>query len=227
MAETQRMSMPYPDEHEDPWYASFEDLMVALDGHDFASFEDRNLFIMGGGTFDWDADTDALVWDDILEVHTPSTGKLQSLAAGSIAIADGEMWVVDITRGASDIVTLADTVEAQLDPSDAILALCIRRGSKLYFRNGRVLDDDGSDEIFEGVVSSGTAVKPHDRVDTFTGDGSTTLFVLSFTKFVNCVPQIFKDGVLQLTTTYTVVGTSLTFTSPPLVGEVIDARYWT
>lgn len=225
--ETARMAIPYPSEFEDPWFAAFVSLMESLDGHDFAAFEDRNLFVMGGGTFSWDAGTSTLTWGGDLELNTPSTGNLQTLAAGSQVISDGQMWVVDVSRGASDVVTLADDSDSQLDPSDAVVALCIRRGDLLYFRNGRVLDDGGSDEVFSGVVSSGTVAKPHDRQDTYTGDGSTMLFILSFTKHTFCIPMVFRDGLLLPTTDYTVVGTSLTFTLAPLPGEVINVRYWT
>jgi hypothetical protein len=221
------MSVPYPLEFEDPWFATFQAFVSGVDSHLFASFEDRNLFVMKGGTFDWDATTNTLQWDDDIEFSTPTTGLLQTLAAGTIEIANGEMWSVDLTRGASDVVTLSDSVATQLDPSDAVVALAIRLGDKLYFRNGRVLDDDGSDDIFEGVVLSGTAVKPTDREDQYTGDGATTVFGLSFTKHVNCIPKVFKDGLLQPTADYTVVGTTLTFLVPPLVGEEIDVRYWT
>jgi hypothetical protein len=225
--ETQRMSIPTPMEFEDPWFATFTQMMSAVDSHLFASFEDRNLFVMSGGTFAWDATTSTLTWDAAIEFSTPSTGVLQSLAAGTVEIANGEMWVVDLTRGASDTVTLADTIGVQVDPADAVIAIAIRRGDKLYFRNGRVLDDDNSDEVFEGVVLSGTAVKPTDREDQYTGDGSTAAFTLSFTKHANCIPHVFKDGLLQPTADYAIAGVTLTFVSPPLVGEEIDVRYWT
>lgn len=220
------MGVPYPVEFEDPWYATFESTMGALDGHDFAGFEDRNLFVLKGGTFTWDATISTLTWTADIELNTPSTGNLQILAAGSQIIENGELWVVDATRGASDTVTLADTVGPQIDPNDATVALAIRRGDKLYFRNGRVLDDDDVEEVFEGVVSSGPSTKPLDRNDLFTGDGITAGFTLSFAQHANCIPQVFRDGVLALVSEYIQAGTLITFTVPPLVGEELDVRYW-
>jgi hypothetical protein len=220
--ETPRMGIAYPSEFEDPWFGSFEDMMIALDGHDFASFEDRNLFVMGGGTFTWNATTGVLTWAATIELNTPSTGLLQNLAAGSITIADGRLWVVDVTRGAPDTITLASDALAQLDPDDSVKALCIRRGTLLYFCNGAVMDDGDSFPVFQG----GAGVLPADRADSFTGNGSTTAFTLSYTPNASCIPQVFKDGLLLRTTDYSVAGTTLTMVLAPLSEETLDVRYW-
>lgn len=223
--ETARMAVPFPAEFEDPWYATFASMMEALDGHEFAGFEDRLQFVLGGGSFSWDVTTSTLTWAGILVINTPSTGNAQALAAGSIVLANGDMWTVDVTRGAADTVVLADAAAPSVDPNDSTMALAIRYGTKVYFRNGGVLDDGDSAEIFEGVSA---ATLPTDRIDVFAGDGATTVFALSFTKHANCIPQIYLDGILLIPTVgYTVSGTTLTMLFTPLVGEVIDARYWT
>ena len=61
---------------------------------------------------------------------------------------------------------------------------------------------------------------------TFTGDGSTTAFTLSYTVANPTSLIVTIDNVIQEpTTAYTVSGTTLTCTSAPAIGDTIHVRY--
>jgi hypothetical protein len=66
--------------------------------------------------------------------------------------------------------------------------------------------------------------------DVFTGNGSTTVYTLSFAPFIKDNTQIYIDGVYQNKVTYSTSGNTLTFTeAPPLNSaiEVMTARILT
>ena len=61
---------------------------------------------------------------------------------------------------------------------------------------------------------------------TFTGDGSTTAFTLTYTvSNVNSLLVTVADVIQEPTTAYTVSGTTLTFTSAPANTDTIHVRY--
>lgn len=69
-----------------------------------------------------------------------------------------------------------------------------------------------------------TAVKGYNK---FAGDGSTVLFALSATRIAGSL-FVFVDGIMkELNVDYTETGSgaSITFTSAPYNGAVIEARY--
>ncbi|CAB4203531.1 hypothetical protein UFOVP1382_145 [uncultured Caudovirales phage] len=227
MPQTTRMGIPYPKADEDPWYDNFVAAMAAIDGSFFASFEDRNLFVTHGGTVAWDATTSSLSVGSTLYVTVPSTGQRQSLAAATWSLADGEMLVVYISRGATEASALMAAVMPSVDPADAALVLAIRAGNKVYFRNGRVLETGDSAQVFEGETGGGGGAVV-DRVDYFTGDGATVAFVLAHLPAADCLPFIFVQGLLyEATADYTIVGTTVTFAVAPILGQRVQIRYWT
>lgn len=62
------------------------------------------------------------------------------------------------------------------------------------------------------------------NIDTFTGDGATTAFTLSDTITAKEYLQIAIDGVMQAVATYSVSGTTLTFTEAPPLNSGIEVR---
>lgn len=62
------------------------------------------------------------------------------------------------------------------------------------------------------------------NIDTFTGNGSTTAFTLSDTITAKEYLQIAIDGVMQAVATYSVSGTTLTFTEAPPLNSGIEVR---
>jgi len=221
------MNLPYPLDGAEDWFELWESLMAAIDGHHFAAFEDRNLFFSGGGDWTWDAGTGSISWDDTLRLNTPLTGNPQDLAAGSETLEDGEMLVVDVSRGASSSVSLVAGVETQLTPDDAVVAICFRYGTKLYFRNGVVMTSGSSYAAFEeGVASS----RPVDQRDVFTAAASQTTFTLSVSPDGDCIPLVFRQGLLMAegaSDDYQVSGDDIVFNSAVTAGHRIEVRYWT
>tara|TARA_B100001094_G_scaffold59835_1_gene55272 strand:+ start:16331 stop:17623 length:1293 start_codon:yes stop_codon:yes gene_type:complete len=62
------------------------------------------------------------------------------------------------------------------------------------------------------------------NIDTFTGNGSTTAFTLTDTITAKEFLQISIDGVMQAVATYSVSGTTLTFTEAPPLNSGIEVR---
>jgi hypothetical protein len=225
--ETQRMGITYPDEFSEPWFQAFIDFVDALDGHHFASFEDRNLFFTKGGSFSWDSITEVLDWSADLILISPSTGIIETLAAGSVDIADGQMMAVDLTRGPTAPVTLVAVAVSNVAPDDAPIVICVRNGSKLYFRNGAVLDTGESVQVFDEGPSA--AASRLDRREEFVGDGFTTLFVLTITPNADSKVFVFQNGVfMRLDDDYTrPTDVHILFDVAPVAGRMIEARYFT
>jgi hypothetical protein len=225
--ETQRMAITYPDEFQDPWFQAFVDFVNALDGHHFASFEDRNLFFTKGGSFSWLASTEVLDWSADLVLVSPSTGIISTLPAGSVSLADGQFMAVDLTRGPTSPVTLSASSVSNLTPSDSPIVICVRNGTKLYFRNGAVLDDGESVQVFdEGPAAAASRL---DRLDTFVGDGIQDLFNLSNTPNADSEPNVYQNGVyMSLGNDYTrPIDTQIQFITAPVAGRQIEVRYFT
>ena len=77
--------------------------------------------------------------------------------------------------------------------------------------NGQYLQTDGSGNLSWTSASSGITL----TVDTFTGDGTTTVFTLSTTPVSEDYTIVSLAGTFQPRSTYTVSGTTLTFSSAP------------
>jgi len=62
-------------------------------------------------------------------------------------------------------------------------------------------------------------------VENFTGTGSQTVFTLANAPFNENTTQVYINGVYQQKNTYTVVGTSLTFSTAPPYTASIEVLY--
>ena len=86
--------------------------------------------------------------------------------------------------------------------------------------------DSGSVEYFNGTIfqALGTAGAVSYTVDSFTGDGSTTVFTMSVAESVTSQIIVFVGSIYQdSATAYTVDGGfDITFTSPPGIGIPIS-----
>ena len=60
------------------------------------------------------------------------------------------------------------------------------------------------------------------RVQNFSGNGSTTIFTLSYDPGTENNTQVYISGVYQQKNTYSVSGTSLIFSTAPPVGTTIE-----
>jgi len=62
-------------------------------------------------------------------------------------------------------------------------------------------------------------------VENFTGTGSQTVFILANAPFNENTTQVYINGVYQQKNTYTVSGTTLTFSTAPPVTSSIEVLY--
>ena len=82
---------------------------------------------------------------------------------------------------------------------------------------GTALVYNGTNYVW-GTVSGGGAANSNYTVDNFSGTGSQTVYTLSIDPLTKNNTLINISGVIQQKSTYTVTGTTLTFSSPPPVG---------
>jgi len=153
---TIRMSWPYPSENQDPFYEAFEALMAAVDASAYAGREDRNIALMGGGTVSWSivplTDVATLIWTAPLEVLSPNVGFRHNILAGSLALSDGQLVYCSLTRAPTSNLTTVVLLASSIPPTadgDSWFVLGIRRGSRFYWRNGKVLNDGDSLEVLQ------------------------------------------------------------------------------
>lgn len=156
-ANSPRMGWPYPAREDDPWYDGFEDFVQADDASGFAHREDRNLFITGGGTLSWDAGTGVLTWTEAIQLVSPTTGFLLSIAADSVTIENGEVLYATLVRQALEARTLTKAIATSVPSNDNAFMLCVRIGNNLHWRNGLVMPS-GSSVIGVGFSGSGISL---------------------------------------------------------------------
>jgi hypothetical protein len=158
MPQSPRLRWPYPTENQDPWYGGFKDLLEAMDNSVFAAMEDRNTFVMGGGTMAFNAGTGVLSWSADVEVNSPFTGFRHVLAAGSLVVPDLSVAYAALSRNltANAVLTLAAAASMPGGAAaETFFVLCLRRGTRLYFRNGDVLADGDSKELLSSDGAGG------------------------------------------------------------------------
>ena len=158
--QTPRMKWVIPSENSDGWYEKFVALFGEVDASVYASREDRNLILMGGGTITWDGATSNLQWTEEMAIFSPNTGFRSIVAAGSVKLeSDGQLVYATIVR---NIVTKNPTVASAVGTkvpvspagNDQIL-LCLRYDGLIYWRNGLVMQDGDSVTNFLTTVNFG------------------------------------------------------------------------
>jgi len=159
MANTSRMKWPVPPE-QGFWYEAFVSLLEAIDQSAYAGREDRNLVLMGGGTFSWNAGTNTLTWGSAIQILSAVAGSLCVLPSGSITLLDGQVAYILLVRNPVGNPTVSIEVGNSAPSNDSATVVCVRRGSQIYFRNGNVLKDGMSGPLVEngGTVASFTSL---------------------------------------------------------------------
>lgn len=158
MAVTPRFKWPVPTQNIDNWYDPFVSLQIAVDTSTFANTEDRNAICMGGGTFAYTQSSGLLEWDDTIEILSANTGFVRSIVSDSIALNEGELFLVELTRYPienSIVLPLKASNLATLANINDTFVLAIRRNNIIYFRNGKNMQDGDSFKVFATVGSGG------------------------------------------------------------------------
>jgi hypothetical protein len=154
MPNSPRLNWPVPSEGADPWFDAFERLIEAQDSTVYASREDRNIVVMKGGIFSLSGGS--ISWADTIELFSPITGVLWTLAPGSIVLADSEVFYVELNRRPQQNSTLVPLKSTKIPTNDTALLMGIRRSDRVYFREGKVLIDGQNVELFESDTGGGT-----------------------------------------------------------------------
>ena len=137
--------------------------------------------------------------------------------------ATGTPDATTFLRGDNAWVTVAGTTydySSAQSGDDVNLNLIPSTGTtdtvKLVAGSGITLTDDGSNNVTIGASSSSSIAK-----DDFVGDGTTVAFTLSVQPFSTLFTSVYIAGVYQEKETYSITGTTLTFTTaPPNNGSV-------
>lgn len=163
---TTRTKIPYPSEQRDPWFDDFERMIRDIDLKLFASWEDRNIFVMGGGTFTWNSVTNTLSWTGLVEFTSSVVGFLWNVEAGSLTINDGEFVFFQAVRAPTSNTTVSFLIGTKVpanntqSANDAVM-FAVRRGSKLYCRGGKILNNGDAVLLYEsaapGAVTLGSS----------------------------------------------------------------------
>jgi len=148
MPTTPRLGIFYPNFRKDPWFDEIESTLREFDAAIYTSREDRNLVLMEGGTVSWNATTGQLIWSADILLNATITGLLWTISAGSAIVQNGELLYVNLTRHPVANTTTPVFVASQVPLTDAGLMLAIRKGTLLYWRDGRVIDTGFSGSLF-------------------------------------------------------------------------------
>ena len=116
-----------------------------------------------------------------------------------------------------------------LDPNNFTDGFALEDNHKIVFQTAPT-----SEDIFWGSIIANTLttfdISDH-KIDTFTGDGSTTEFTLSHTPANNESLMVTINGVLQhpsnasTARAYTLIASIIQFTAAPGVGDEIQVRH--
>ena len=137
----------------------------------------------------------------------------------TIAGGSGSVFTTDLfTASGSGSALLAYTLSKAPASEDELI--CFIEG---VYQNKNSYSLSGTTLTFDSGIVSGQEIVVHHigagvvgqspTIDTFTGDGSTTAYTLSFAPPNENFLQVYWDGVYQHHSEYSVSGTTLTFTA--------------
>jgi hypothetical protein len=161
----------------------------------------------GGGTVSFNATTGFLAWGEDLEIYSPESGFLFTIAAGSVVLQDGQLLHVNLVRSPTTGSVLTASVSSQVPQSNDAYVIAIRRGSDVYFRFGSKIGNGESFNIFQGGGGGG-------------GVGSDT-YERSATFSIPDLSSTSQDATLGRTSYGgSIIGLSLELTEPVIAGTV-------
>lgn len=141
MAVTPYMRIPIPVEGQSPWYQKFLEFISGVDTALFATMEDRNVFVTGGGG--WSFVGNVISWEDPFYIDCCVTGHRMVVPAGNITILNNYYLYVEMTRALMSTGTGVVATANYLGRSNTRLMIGQRRdapgGGRLYFRTGITL----------------------------------------------------------------------------------------
>jgi hypothetical protein len=151
------MRWPEPRENQNPWYPQFVTFSGAIDASVYASKEDASTIGIGGGTFTFDATSGVITWSTTISLLSAYVGFLWQLIPGQISLDDGQIFYVELPRAPTDQTTVPPLKASNLSTAsrDSSFVLAVRVGNKVYWRNGAVMGDGDSFQVFEATGGQG------------------------------------------------------------------------
>jgi hypothetical protein len=135
MATTSVLGIQFPSEYDDPFTAIHLAGMEEIDEWLRIIWEEANLIIVGGGTFQLAGDV--FSWSDTIRIINGRTNKVITVAAGNVTIPDGEVAsLTGVTRPmANQALSSWDVAAGGPVYDKAKLAVFRRVGSNVYTFN--------------------------------------------------------------------------------------------
>ena len=170
------------------------------------------------------ANGQALVWNASNSEFEPGTvgGQItiqdegSALATSATTLNFVGAGVTATGTGATKTITINSSVSAISDLSDV---------DATGVANGEILKYVSASSEFQTSLITNSMLDPTNVfADQFTANGSTSAFTLSSDPGSKNAIQVFVDGVPQLASNYTVVGTTLTLGGTPTNGQIIEVR---
>ena len=148
MPNTNKMIWPFPNKDSDPWFESFLSMVTGMDSSGYASREDRNIILDGGGNVSFTASTGLLQWTAPIVLISPINPYKETIPTGFVNLQDGQFFYVNVTRAPTGGISLAAFVATQVPNTDDAYVIAVRDGSAVYFRNGARIGDGETSTLF-------------------------------------------------------------------------------
>lgn len=211
MPNSTRMQWPYPSENQDPWFDAIEAFFLAADASGYAGRENDNAILTDGGTISFDANTGVVDWTQPINILAVYSGYKWTVPIGQVALDDGQLAYVTLTRAPSTALTVIPSVSYTLPSSDNAYVLMARSGSNVYIRNGASVADGGAITPITGSAAATAGVTQIDANLTTANDTITTIYTyatatndalymfdLSYTAIDKTANEGFQRGVRVL-----------------------------
>lgn len=158
MPNSPRTQLPYPSENADPFFEAFVAMVNSIDASLYAVRENRDITIMNGGTLTFNSSTGVLTWSTAIELFSSIAGYVWVIPAGSATLNDGDLIYVTLVRAPPANTNLTAVIGQRvpnLVSGDDQLLFAIRRGPRVYFRNGKVINNGDSLTLFQSTGGGG------------------------------------------------------------------------
>ena len=147
----------------------------------------------------------------VMDSELTSEASVKALNQG-VATTDSPSFV-NLTLSGTGSVKVPSGTTAQRDGSPA---------NGMFRYNSTTDEFEGYSDGSWGSIGGGGGGSSNLNIDTMTGDGSDTTLTLSIDPTVENNTQVYIDGVYQNKDTYSVSGTTLTFSTAPPTGSAVE-----
>jgi len=147
----------------------------------------------------------------LMDSELTSEASVKALDQG-VATTDSPAFV-NLTLSGTGSVKVPSGTTAQRDGSPA---------NGMFRYNSTTEEFEGYSDGEWGSIGGGGGGGSNLNIDTMTGDGSDTTLTLSINPTVENNTQVYIDGVYQNKDTYSVSGTTLTFSTAPPTGSAVE-----